>query len=511
VADLKSIEHVVIVMLENRSFDHMLGWMSLPAYGRRKDVDGLVGDLDPLAGEVANTDYDNYALGHRWRPFVATADAPLVTDLPHSRAEVANQLDWNTAIGGFSMTGFARSYFESFPGNRAGRPESMLVFPPQLVPTTAFLARTFTVCDHWFCSVPADTQPNRFMSLAGYTQRDDTPPNPPDHQILTDWCAKQGVRWRVYHEGFAFETLFRKSVLLDPNYVGFDGLADDFQTEGDDTFPQVILVEPQFDDDPFAQHPDDNHPPLPVGPGEVFLSRVYKAVTSNAKRWAKTLMLVYYDEHGGFFDHVPPLGVRTEAPNGQYPAFETTGPRVPAIVVSPYARAGGVCKAPLDHTSLLRFLGERFAKDGKYSDIVSARHASGLLKSLSEALDLSSVAIPTPPAPPVLGMVASVTYGEPRQPVTPLQQAFARARAEAHSEQADAVANKHPQMLFDRPHPATGEPADSAPRPRRQALVALAGAPQQGKAARVRAAVPKAAAPKTPGKASGKKPGKRTG
>ncbi len=473
-SDLERIEHVVVVMMENRSFDHMLGWMSLAPFGGRNDVEGLRGDVDPASGEIANIDYDNYALGHRWRPFLATKDAPLTTDVPHSRAEVSDQLDWNTTIGGYTMTGFARSYFASFPGNRGLAPESMLLFPPQLVPTTAFLARTFTVCDHWFCSVPADTQPNRLMSLAGYTSRDDTPSNPPDHKILTDWCSERNIRWRVYHEGFAFETLFRRNVLIDPHYVGFTGLADDFQTEADDTFPQVILVEPEFADDPFAQHPDDNHPPLPIGPGEVFLSRVYQAVTSNPDRWAKTLMLVYYDEHGGFFDHVAPLPIRTEAPHDEYPAFETTGPRVPAIVVSPYARAGSTCKAPLDHTSLLRFLGERFAPDGKYSAIVSTRHASGALQSLFVALDLSGAAIPKPPAPPALGAVASVTYAEPRQPVTPLQKAFAVARADAQAQYPDAVAERHPQALFAVPHPATGKPAESAPRLRRQALAAPA-------------------------------------
>ena len=133
-------------------------------------------------------------------------------------------------------------------------------------------------------------------------------------------------------------TLFRRSVLLNQNFRWFDELASDFQIEPDSTFPQVILIEPAYDDDPFALHPDDNHPPLPMGPGEVFLSRVYKAVTSNPQRWARTVLLIYYDEHGGFFDHLPPLPVHTPAPNAEYPEFQTTGPRIPAIVVSPLVR-----------------------------------------------------------------------------------------------------------------------------------------------------------------------------
>ncbi len=502
-SDLERIEHVVIVMMENRSFDHVLGWMSLPAYGKRKDVDGLKGDLDPITGEVVNTEYENYALGKRWRPYVATADERLVTNLGHSRAEVAEQLDLNATIGGFSMTGFAKNYFTSYPGNRVGRPEAMLFYPPQLLPTTSFLASTYTVCDRWFCSVPADTQPNRFMSLAGYTIRDDTPRAPPDHRILMDWCNSKGIRWRVYHEGFPFEALYRRKVLLDEHYVSFDGLADDFQTESDETFPQILVVEPAFDDDPFAFHPDDNHPPLPLGPGEIFLSRVYRAVTNNPARWAKTLLLVYYDEHGGFFDHVPPLPVMTRAPNGGYPDFTSLGPRVPAIVVSPYSRAGSTCSLPLDHTSLLRFIGERFSPDGKFTDLVTARHADGALRSLAETLDLTTVSVPTPPPAPVLGPVQTVTYGEPRQPVTPLQQAFARARADAVATQANAVGDRHPRMLFYVPHPATGQPEKSAPRARRehaQSLLAADTAPKARPTPRARRAATRKAPTKRRGK-----------
>jgi hypothetical protein len=88
---------------------------------------------------------------------------------------------------------------------------------------------------------------------------------------------------------------------------------------------------------------------------------------------------------------------------------------VPAIVVSPHSKAGSACKALLDHTSLLRFLGERFAAAGKYSDVVGARQASSTLESLSAALHLSKATVPTPPASPVLGVVAS-PHGEPWQP-----------------------------------------------------------------------------------------------
>lgn len=452
---LDQVKTIVMVMMENRSFDHLLGALSLPAYGGRKDIDGLTGEIDPATRELTNAAYENHALGHVWRPYIVDRDVPLISDVPHGRGSVSAQLDFSEFIDAFTMTGFAKAYFEANPGNRGARPESLTVFPPELVPMTTFLATRYAVCDRWFCSIPTDTQPNRFMWLAGYTKIGDTVDTPPDHEILTDWCDKHGVRWRVYHEGFSSLALFRRKVIIDPNHVPFRKLASDFQLESDSTFPQVILVEPAYNDDPFASQPDDNHPPLPMGPGEAFLSRVYRAVISNPARWAGTVMVVFYDEHGGFFDHVRPLDVKTTAPNQEYPPFWTTGPRVPAIVVSPFVKPGSVCHENLDHTSILRFLGEKFGQGKGYSDQVEARHADGTLKSLAVALNAAEP-VATPPDPPDLGAVSAIVYAEPRQPTTPLQRAFENARVDAHVKFPDAVGERHPDMLFDIPHPRSG-------------------------------------------------------
>jgi len=463
---LDQIDTVVAVIMENRSFDHLLGWMSLAEYGGRQDIEGLKGGVDPASRELVDPSYDNYALGHRWRPFVVDRDIPLITDVPHGRASVATQLDYSQVIGGFTMAGFARAYFDANQGNRGSRPEALMMFPPPLVPTTSFLAQNFCVCDRWFTPIPTDTQPNRFIALGGETQVDETSDHPPDHDVILDWCTRNGVRWRVYHEGFSFMTLFRRSVLLNPNFRWFGQLASDFQLEADSTFPQVILVEPAYDDDPLALHPDDNHPPLPMGPGEVFLSRVYKAVTSNPSRWARTVLIIYYDEHGGFFDHVQPLQIRTAAPNKEYPPFDTTGPRVPALVVSPFVRSGSVCSENLDHTSVLRFLAERFTPGKAYSAAVANRHGDGTLKSVFLALNVAVPRPAKPPNAPALGLVPSITRAD-LEPSTANQRAFANAQADAHASHPDAIVERHPEMLFDVPHPdvAAGTPVRKAVTP----------------------------------------------
>src|SRR5262249_19702558 len=211
--------------------------------------------------------------------------------------------------------------------------------------------RNFAICDRWFAPLPCDTQPNRFMSLAGFTKLDVSSSHPPDHRTFLEWCDDHRVRWRVYHDGFSFMTVFRRSVLVSPGFRWFDGMARDVQHGEAASFPQVVVVEPEYDDDPFAVHPNDNHPPSPMAPGEAFLARVFRAVTVNPARWASTMMIVVHDEHGGFFDHVPPLPIVTRPPAGsRWQPFTSTGPRVPALGVSPLVEAGPLVHPHPHHT-----------------------------------------------------------------------------------------------------------------------------------------------------------------
>ena len=162
--------------------------------------------------------------------------------------------------------------------------------------------------------------------------------------------------------------------------------------------------------------------------GEALLGAVYNALRANEALWQTTLLVVLYDEHGGFFDHVPPLTVLT--PSGRagtatkWPSFTTTGPRVPAIVVSPLADAG-VFKQPLDHTSVLRFLAELFTPGLPFNAEVDARHSSGVLASLGAVITRDT---PRPvPEPPIVGELRSAER-QPISPRTTQQEVFATAR-----------------------------------------------------------------------------------
>jgi phospholipase C len=404
----QTVDTIAILMLENRSFDHMLGYLSLPYYAQGRaavaglrtassDMSDYTGPLAELTGWFPNDD----AGANVYSPF-HFADGPLPADLPHGRSLVAIQMAQNTA-GLFLMNGFVRSY-HAYSQVRNVHPEPMGFFTPKEVPMMEFFAREYVVCDHWHCPLPTDTQPNRLMSLTGYTDREDTPlrPFPDELPTVLEWLTAKGVPWRVYSEDvsfFAFFNKFRGQIMLGPEDDEFRStqrLRTDLQ-DMTQPFPKVIFIEPSFDDAPLIhEKPNCDHPPLPIGYGQEFLSRMYADLTSNPLRWGKTVLVVTYDEHGGFHDHVPPLPVGASYPEDvlqqvpTYDPFLTTGPRVPGLVVSPLVQRGSVYSRNLDHTCILQFLADRFDNQQPYSQVVEARARQGNFGRIADMLSLNT-------------------------------------------------------------------------------------------------------------------------
>jgi len=413
--DLSRIQQVVIVMMENRSFDHMLGYLSLPGFGHPR--------FDEIEGVAQAMEFYN---GQQFFP--KTLQSPsLSPDPPHERSDIAVQLAKNAA-GGYDMNGFVSSYLQWLMDNRyvgadmnwlvtnnasqPVRPDGVMEYctGPQ-VPTTDFLAKNFTICDRSFASIPASTLPNRLFAMSGHALRDVTPDGyladannflflGPD-DLLYQWLTKWSIPWHVYHQGSPFfracESL--KGLISNPNlFKDLTALADD---AANDMLTGVTFVEPLYQDDLYLNHQQatDDHPPASIWGGEGFLKKVYDAV-SHSPSWANTVMIVTYDEHGAFFDHVPPLSIPAPTPTGaNYQPFATSGLRVPTIVVSPFVGAGGVSHVTLDHTSTLRFLAELYAHE-PYNDLVAARNG---VVSLSEVFDDALLApnAATRPAPPI--------------------------------------------------------------------------------------------------------------
>ena len=442
-AILDQIQTIVIVMMENRSFDHVLGHLSMARFGNRKDVEGLI---DP----ETNPDYTNFLDGVGYQPF-QLKDGPLLHDLPHGRPFVATQLAKTGAR--FTMSGFADAYYQA-TGSKVNDPPPLGFLAPGDVSMSNFLATQYALCDHWFAPLPTDTQPNRSVAYSGYSLIDDTKPRPIPTikgSFIFEWLNAHNVSWRVYHCGISFFTLFDKfDEVLGPNFRSFRHLPGDFESEPLSEMPNVIFIEPEYTDSPvhFGWTPNDNHPPTPIGPGEHFLRDIYNLLTKDPAKWSRTLLITTHDEHGGFFDHVSPLAIPAAVPPGALfsAGFESTGPRVPALVASPWISPGTVFKDTMDHTSILQLLSEKFAGTPDYNDEVKRRRELGIQsvsQVLAQSLDQPRADIPLSP-PDIIS--SSVELTATAAPQTDSQLAFAAAARKLLAYDRQRALENYPEL-----------------------------------------------------------------
>jgi phospholipase C len=429
--DLGLIDTIVILMMENRSFDHMLGYLSLARYGGRADVNGLRDDQQWL-DRVANT-----WQGQKYGP-VALSE-PRIPDPPHERANIATQMGARNAQGNFALDGFIAS--------ASGDSDVMNYQTPDQVPMLDFFAKHFRICDRWFSCLPASTQPNRLMAMSGYSLIDGNTTLLPDQTLAYDWLDNHDLRWRVYHQGvFPFFAMMPSwsAYTLGAGFKSLEHFAIDFQLEPDATFPQVIFIEPIYTDAPHeGSEGTDDHSPSSVYGGQRLMRQVYAAMLAKPERWSRSMLIITYDEHGGFFDHEQPLALETAAPGDRYPVFETSGLRVPAIIASPLVTAGTCCNLNFDHTSILKLLGDKFGRGSGYSPEVDRRGVT----SLAEALDRSSARTDLPP-PPDAATFPSLPAAAPAPTANsgPDVDAFQRVLDDTKSSNPHGLAAKFPGL-----------------------------------------------------------------
>ena len=393
--DLSKIKTIVIVMMENRSFDHMLGYLSLPPFNR-PDVDGQ--SLDPAWLQK----FTNYDAGLGYQPFLSTDPntMPAEFDPPHERSNIAAQID-PRQDDSFPLNAFVSAIPPGVSSDPAIRKLVMSYFGAAQAPINNFFAKNFTICDRWFCSLPAGTQPNRLMSMGGTSMIDVNTTILPEQELVYDWLNQRNISWRVYHQEIPFFSLMPKwlpSILFSDKFRLFENMESDLRNTPPGQLPQVIFVEPTYQDAPHTGTSTDDHAPAGISDGQEFLMEVYKAVTASKSFWKNSLTIVDYDEHGGFFDHVAPPIIPTNPPPGAKwtVPFKSLGVRTPAFIISPFVQAGAVSHNLLDHTSVLKLLGEKFG-NGSYSPVVDARPVG----SVSHVLDFSNPIL-SPPAPPPL-------------------------------------------------------------------------------------------------------------
>jgi phospholipase C/pimeloyl-ACP methyl ester carboxylesterase len=381
-ANLAKIGSIVVLMQENRSFDHLLGYLSHPDHGRprleaagRRVPDGLTGqESNPFLPSGTRVPAEAYADGDVDLGFNTFIHASAVPFGPHhEHAEVAKQIGRTDG----TMDGFVDSFVRRF-GHVDPR-FAMRFYTDEHLPVTDALAARYAICDRWFCSHPGPTQPNRFCTLSGHTpELENFPLDDPIYAYLRmttvfDVLTEAGVDWAYYEGDVGFLRMFHRYRLDGTHLRPFARFARDAELG---LLPPVTFVDPNFSDIPPAATADDDHPPADLRLGQRLLVQVHDALAASP-RWLTddggTLLVVTYDEHGGFYDHVPPPGTtaftQLSADRGEpdhavapvHPEGEPFyGPRVPTFVVSPFAGAGTVDSTVFDHTSIIRTILDRF-------------------------------------------------------------------------------------------------------------------------------------------------------
>ena len=385
---LEDVEHIVVFMQENRSFDHYFGQLR-----------GVRGHNDRFPTPLPNG-----------RPvwFQPRQNAPLQTILPFpfdttkSAAQCVPALDhsWDkthAAIDGGRYGGWATWKSDMTMGH----------YRRQDIPFHYALADAFTVCDQYFCSLPGATHPNRLYLMTGMIDPTGAGGGPGiDNNDIVDYTnlapftwttyperlEKAGISWQVYQQGTGFDELegnYGTNIIA--NFKQFidapegsslhkrgmsvrrlETLAEDVKNG---TLPQVSWILP-----PAAY---SEHPKYMPAMGADYISRILDALTGNPEVWSKTVFLLTYDENDGLFDHVvPPMPPTPKLPGKSTVAVEDEihtvvnpahqpiysadqlpyglGPRVPTIAISPWSQGGFVCSQVFDHTSIIRFIEARF-------------------------------------------------------------------------------------------------------------------------------------------------------
>jgi len=364
------IRHIVVLMLENRSFDHMLGM--------------LMRDVPELRG-VKPGDYFNEGVdGTR---FYVTDGAEyqgqFTVDPLHEFEHVYEQLGASDSAVP-PMGGFASSY-QRAGGNPAN---IMRCFRPEQLPALTALAKHYLVCDNWFSSVPGPTAPNRQFAHFGTSFG----------QINSGliWLGRgRGIYGRLEAAGRQGKIYYaRESGTFGMTFLGSKnfGLYGDFVADcRSGNLPDYAFVEPSYTDHADRTIATDQHPDHYVPAGDQFIWDVYKALRANDDVWRSTMLLIVWDEHGGIFDHVPPprLPYGDGTPENPFRslrppfAFDRLGVRVGAVVVSPYVNPG-VDHTLFEHASIPATVTRQFIGDPRdHAPFMREQNANRLLRLLA--------------------------------------------------------------------------------------------------------------------------------
>jgi phospholipase C len=400
-----ALDHVIVVLFENRSLDNVLGHLYGPGDG--KTFEGVIGkDLANPIPEWAEHGADRKVVPYTVATDMDSPNPDSGEEWYHTNTQLYNVLDehnrfqigegvtepWNAPPAGAvpTMDGFVTDYISTFTAETGRQPtyaeyaEIMTGFTPEQVPVLSAIARDFGVFDHWFCEVPSQTFMNRSFWTAATSSG--IVVNSPvkkwfetnDTETIFERIEQRGKTWKVYvHEPMplSFTGIIHYPRLKDRLATQFLPFAEFEKDAIAGTLPDFSLIEPNMlaghgDYHPAAGRSFGHHVDLAIDPpssilgGEAFLERIfniYRSCTSESGTnvW-NTALLIGWDEPGGTYDHVPPGPAAPPdpaAPAGEFGfTFDRSGYRVPAVIVSPWVEPGSVYNEEYRHTSLIATL-----------------------------------------------------------------------------------------------------------------------------------------------------------
>lgn len=419
--NLAKFEYIVVLMLENRSFDNMLGYLYQDQPG--KPYNGVYGKnlSNPIPVFADRAELNTVPVAPGTFPENPCPDPG--EEYPHVNTQIfgtVNPLSNRNAAALFMsqpynlpdgdaveyMNGFVYDYINNFEST-VGRPPRydeykviMECFAPDTVPVISTLAREFAVCDAWFCSVPSQTYTNRSFFHAASSSG--LVLNAP----YADWLAvnnaetiferllERGLDWRVYYDAedaipiTAVIHYPRLKNFLSSNFFHMDRF---FKDVASGTLPRYSFIEPRM----FRDH-NDEHPPAIIGAtlqhssvlaGELLIHQIYDAIrnasSETGSNFSNTLLVITYDEHGGCYDHVPPPSVAPpykKRPSGQMGfTFDRLGVRVPTVLVSAFINPGTVYSRTLHHNSLTKLMSLKWELGSLTERDRTASHFADLL------------------------------------------------------------------------------------------------------------------------------------
>ena len=338
------VEHVILLMLENRAFDHMMGFLP--------NVNGLDGSESNPLDTTKPTQHRIHV--NNTAPYIAPLDpnhsTPATTSKIYGQACLANPHCDTPTMDGFAEYAFAHRHSIT-------KAASLLnAFTPKAVPIITTLAQEFAVFDRFFASHPGPTFPNRLFQLMGTSSGCTETGTWDDKTFLYkgrtifDIVEEAEHDWKFFYADAPLEMALVEKLAFNPTKVkGWNTFLEDLSTGN---LPSFSFVNPRwFVNLTTFEQASDQHPDHDVRQGELLMKTVYETLRASPA-WNKTALIITYDEHGGFYDHVSPPTVGVPAPDSRasYPdknfKFDRLGVRIPTVVVSPWIKKGTVVSAP---------------------------------------------------------------------------------------------------------------------------------------------------------------------